>query len=191
MTRLFAGIEPLDLPARFANARTRIILHAAVYGPFATSAPHRDGLAAALARPSFERLDIIAVSDSQPWSAPFMRALRLGESEQAHAETLRTSHDYLRELDDNGRGKVRIHRQTSIPSLPVIVIDDTLVFGQYAHCETYAADGFWGVLETDVDKLFLWTKTGGPPDHASAEDVAAYRIVHECHHAMTGDDDAG
>lgn len=187
MTQTFAGLSSLNLPSRFDAAERRIILHAAVYGPFAKSIPHRDGLKAALDKDSFLSLDVIALDNKQPWATPFMRAIRFGEDSEAHLQTFRSSLNFMTKLKDAHPKKVNLHRQLTTPCLPIIVIDDTILFGQYAHCEARAAEGFWGVIETDVNKLSSWASGNGLPSEATAEETAAYRLISECHHAMNGD----
>lgn len=185
--QLVAGIASLDIPARFAAAQKRIILHAAVYGPFADSTPHKDGLAAALSKPSFERLDIIALDDSSAWANDFMQILRPGATRESHTLTLAKSHDYISGLAESYPDKVCVHPQSSLPCLPLIVIDDTIIFGQYAHSDVHAASGAWGIMEADVGKLLNWTAQGKIPESATAEETAAYRMIAECCHAMTGE----
>jgi len=183
---LFAGIEPLNLPSRFAAANRRIVLHAAIYGPFADSQPHRDGLAAALTKSTFEALDVIAMDEDEPWTGHFLHALRFGQSSEAQIGAVEASRNFLEILRTNSAGKIRIHGQRTIPCLPIVIIDDTIIFGQYAHCGEFAAAGFWGMIEADVETLFQWAATGSAPADASKTDIAAYRLVCECHTAMTG-----
>lgn len=187
MMKTVAGIESLDLPSRFSQARRRIILHAAIYGPFATSIPHRQGLTTALTSSTFEKLDIVTLAGTAPWATSFMRALRFDDSTDTHAALLLASDTFLNELQAIDPQKVAIHHQSSLPCLPVVIIDDTILFGHYAHSRTFAAEGFWSIVETNVERLFKWAENDGPPSDASAEDKAAYRIVHECHNAMTKD----
>lgn len=185
--RLVAGIETLDLPSLFSEASKRIVLHAAIYGPFAESTPHREALETALGRDLFERLDVIALECSTPWASPFMHALRFDEDETQHRRIINKSNQLLNDLSDRFPGKVRIHAMTSFPCLPIVIIDNTILSGQYAHCEAYAAHGLWSVLEADVDTLFDWAENGGMPTNVPPETMAAYRLVSECHHAMKGE----
>lgn len=184
--RVVAGIDALDLPSLFAKARKRIVLHAAIYGPFADSAPHRTGLETALAKESFKRLDIVALGCATPWASPFMHALRFDEDETRHRRIIAESRQFLDTLTTGYPEKVRVYAVSTFPCLPILIIDNTILSGQYAHCEAYAAHGLWSVLEADVDTLFDWAENGGLPKNASAEAIAAYRLVSECHHAMTG-----
>ena len=187
MTQLHAGLAPLNLPARFAEAKRRIILHAAVYGPFAESIPHRDGLQAALGKDSFLSLDVVALQRETVWTDAFLSALRFGAAPEDRVEALTASATFLQSLKDAHPGKVHLHRQDTFPCLPLVVVDDTVIFGQYAHSDALAAKGFWGLIETDVDALFQWAAGDGPPDDATDEDAAAYRLICECRHAMHGD----
>ncbi len=183
--KLTASIESLGIPEFFGNATKRIILHAAVYGPFAQSRPHKNSLTKALARKSFERLDIIALTAEHPQSYRnhFLEVLRTGASKKIKTDTVLASDAFLGKLKSACPAKVFIHPQTTTPCQPIIIVDDTIIFGQYAHCTTYAAHGFWGIIETDVDKLFRWADGNIPPE-ATDEEIAAYRLVCECRHAM-------
>ncbi len=184
--QLTANINSIDLPERFGKATRRIILHAGVYGPFAASRPHRNGLAKALNKDSFKRLDIIGLTEGcpQPWQTQFMDALRFDASDHEKAKVVLASDDFLEKLQIACPAKVVIHPLRTLPLMPVIIIDDTIIFGQYAHCSQYAATGFWGVIETDVDKLLEWAEEDTIPAFATDEEVAAYRLVYESLHAM-------
>lgn len=183
---LVAGIDALDLPSRFAAATKRIILHAAVYGPFAESKPHREALTSALRRHTFQQLDIIALKAETHWARPFMEALRFGATNEEKEATLTASTNFLHTLKTDHPGKVRIHPHSTIPCMPLVIVDDTIIFGQYAHCAVHAAQGFWGIMEADVHKLFGWAEADRLPETVSGEEVAAYRLISECHHAMRG-----
>jgi len=184
--RLVADIATLDTPGLFAAARRRIILHAAVYGAFARSLPHRQGLDAALARPSFERLDIVALEPKcpEPWVRPFLDAMRFGISRQATDDEVAASHAFVSDLAARHPGRVVVHPARRLPCLPMLVIDDAIVFGQYAHAGCHAPQGFWGLVRADVPALLGWASSGKPPAHASPEEVAAFRLVNDCVRAM-------
>ncbi|MCJ2164376.1 MULTISPECIES: hypothetical protein [unclassified Pseudodesulfovibrio] len=184
--KLVTGIDALDTPAMFASSRRRIILHAAVYGAFARSHPHREGLETALARPEFKRLDIIVLEPDSPacWVRPFLDALRFGISTQATDDEVLLSHRFMSELAQRHPDKVHLHPARRLPCLPIIIADDAIVFGQYAHAGTHAPQGFWGMVQADVQALLEWTARGKPPTWASGEEVAAFRLVNECARAM-------
>lgn len=184
--QLVAGISSLDIPGLLAAARRRIVLHAAVYTPFAASKPHCDALAEALACPEFTRLDIIALAPEQEtgWNTDFLPALRFGAAKEDVKEEISASTVFADGLVAAYPGKVRVHPATIIPCFPVLIIDDTIIFGQYAHASVYAPQGYWGVVTADVETLFDRAAEGNPPADANTETLAAYRIISECFQAM-------
>jgi len=184
--RLTAGIEALDMPALFRAARRRIILHAAVYGAFAKSPPHRSSLETTLGKPDFKRLDVIVVEPGHDakWIHSFLGALRFGISIQGIRDEIESSHRYMTEMQARYPDKIHLHPVRRLPCLPIVVADDTIVFGQYAHAEEHAPQGFWGIVETDVERLLQWAETGKTPTEANNEDLAAFRLVNECVRAM-------
>lgn len=184
--KFVCGVEGLGFPDMFSRARKRIILHAAVYGPFARSKAHRAGLEEALSRSSFNGLNVITLQPGcdQEWSRPFMGALRFGISRHAVADELNRSADFLFDLSESYPGKVNIFFARNLPCFPVVIVDDLICFGQYAHAEVHAPQGVWGSMEADVERLFSWAESGRIPMHASVEETAAFRIVCECARAM-------
>lgn len=184
--QLVAGIASLDIPQRFANARRRILLHAAVYGPFASSASHSNALAQALDCPSFERLDIIALSpdNDEAWDSAFLSALRFGTSLREIKDEVVSSWAYLKQLAASHPGKVHLHPASQLPCFPTLIIDDTIIFGQYAHAIPHAPQGFWNIVTADVEKMIKWAIQGHAPVDATAEELAAYRIINDCFQAM-------
>ena len=184
--KIVTTIDLLDTPSLFAASRRRIILHAAVYGAFARSQPHREGLEAALEKPGFERLDIIVLEpdNDQGWVRPFLDALRFGISAQAADDEVALSYRFMTELARRFPDKVHLHPARRLPCLPVVIADNTIIFGQYAHANVHAPQGFWGMIRADVPTLLKWTMAGKPPPHAGDEEIAAFRLVNECARAM-------
>ncbi|MBI9080682.1 MAG: hypothetical protein JEY79_13210 [Pseudodesulfovibrio sp.] len=185
--KLVAGIDALNTPDLFATANRRIILHAAVYGAFAKSGAHRNGLETAIQKPGFKHLDIIAVEPGHDagWTPSFLNALRFGISTQGVTDEVLSSHQFLMELAARHPDRIRLHTAHRLPCLPILVADDTIVFGQYAHARLHAPHGFWGMVKTDVEKLLEWAGTGRTPAWATVEEIAAFRLINECVRAMT------
>lgn len=184
--KLVVGIEPLNVPLLFARARRRIIMHAAVYGAFAASRAHGDALRAALSSPGFQALDVVVLDPARPdpWTDAFLRSLRFGISRQQTDDEVRTSYDFIAALAAEFPDVVRVHAARRLPCLPVLVVDNAIIFGQYAHAVLHAPQGFWGQAEADVERLLRWTQKGRPPADASAKDRACFRLINECVRAM-------
>ncbi|WP_320170675.1 hypothetical protein [Maridesulfovibrio sp.] len=184
--KFVCGVGELGLPGMFSAARRRIVLHAAVYGPFAESQPHLEGLEKTLSRSSFCGMDIITLQpgSGEAWTGPFMHALRFGITSQSVAEELDRSTAFLQEMSRRYPEKVNIYYARTLPCLPVVIVDDVICFGQYAHSCVQAPHGIWGSMEADVEKLFQWAESGRVPEQASARETAAFRLVCECAQAM-------
>jgi hypothetical protein len=204
------GIAALGVPDALAAARRRIILHAAVYGNFASSPRHAAAFDAVLAAPEFQGLDIIhiapeafgkaadacgavggegstrALSGSAPTNdAPdAARILRHDWSAQAMRGHADASLDFVRTLAARHPGRVRIHMTPHLGLFPALVIDDSLFFGHYAHAPVPAPDGYWFHVTTDTALLDAWLDADHIPDDATADQRAALRILAECRHAM-------
>lgn len=184
--KLVSGVWELGIPTMFAEAKRRIILHAAVYGPFSKSAVHTQGLEKALSRTGFSSLDVIAVQPGSEngWDDSFLTALRFGISRQSVDEELELSQSFLADLAERHPEKVNVFPAGNLPCLPLVLVDDTICFGQYAHSCVHAPQGFWGCVEADVEKLFSWAESGNVPIGAGADEIAAFRLVSECSRAM-------
>ncbi|WP_319765059.1 hypothetical protein [Maridesulfovibrio sp.] len=184
--KLVSGVGDLNIPHMFAEAQRRIVLHAAVYGPFSKSEVHIQGLEKALSRTGFSRLDVIALQPTceKIWSDPFLSALRFGISRQSVADELDYSSSFLQELSMRYPDKVNVYLACNLPCLPLVIVDDTICFGQYAHASFHAPEGFWGCVHADVEALFNWAESGRVPHGVNADEIAAFRLVSECSRAM-------
>ncbi len=186
--KLFAGTEELNIPELFSAASRRIILNGAVYGPFAKSEPHMAGLDTALAKPQFKQLDIIAINPALDfnWKKYFLEALRFGISKQSIEDEVKISYSFMTTIADRYPSKIKLHPIRKKPNLPIVIVDDMICFGQYALAENHAPQGFWGMVEADVEKLFEWTKSGCPPSSSTKDEIAAFRLINECAQLMNG-----
>lgn len=192
-----AGVQQLNLPERITNATRRIWFHAPPYGRFAASAPLCDALHAALSRPDGPSLTVATLPDmdSHPhisWLPDFMRLLRPLSNEDDIRQELAASHTFLRQLADRYDHRVSIHMMLQRPSLPVLLVDDTISFGHFARSAVMTPDGFWCTVTAPVERLLQLAGEGvlpGELDTARASDAlnalspehrAAFRIIEEC-----------
>jgi sugar phosphate isomerase/epimerase len=185
MNGLFIGITALDLPTLFSGAKRRIILHAGVYGAFA-SPRHAEALRKALSHAGFLGLDVVELppENTTPWRDSFLRCLRFDVSPRQAEEEVAASHAFLLSLARDYPDRVRVHPARMPPSLPLVIIDDAIIFGHYAHCAEHAPEGFWCKVDSDVERLLRWADAGRPPESATPEETAAFRLVCECTRAM-------
>ncbi|UZP66974.1 hypothetical protein N1030_15390 [Desulfovibrio mangrovi] len=192
-----AGVQQLNLPERIANAKCRIWFHAPPYGRFAASAPLCDALHAALSRADGPNLTVATLPDldSHPqiaWLPDFMRLLRPRSSRDDIRQELAASHTFLGQLADHYGHRVSIHTILLRPSLPVLLVDDTICFGHFARSAVMTPDGFWCTVTAPVERLLQLAGEGVLPDEVdttrtsdalnalSPEHRAAFRIIEEC-----------
>ncbi|MFV0347420.1 MAG: hypothetical protein ACK5JO_02455, partial [Halodesulfovibrio sp.] len=157
--------------------------HAPPYGRFATAAPLCEALHAALSRPQGPCLTVATLPDMQiSWMPDFMHLLRPHADRQALLQELADSDNFLRQLKNDHPERVHIRTLHLRPSLPVLIIDDSISFGHFAHSSTLTPDGFWCTVTAPVEEL-LRLATNPGMSHAAqglvSEQHTAQRLVTE------------
>lgn len=183
---MYVGIHTASLPQVFAEAERRIILHAAVYSRFAESQAHREGIVAALAKPGFRKLQAITLpfTAAKGWKQEFWEILRPGAPRDVLEQECTTSRNFLIKLAGAQEGRVEIYETRAMPCMPVVIVDDRIFFGHYAHSDVLAPEGYWFGVHAPVEQLITYATIGGLPADAAPRLKASYRFVAECLHAM-------
>jgi hypothetical protein len=183
-----AGVTSLNLPERIAAARQRIWFHAPPYGRFAAAAPLCEALHAALSRPQGPCLTVSTLPDIRiSWMPDFMHLLRPHAGRQALLQELADSDTFLRQLKNDHAERVHIRTIRLRPSLPVLIIDDTICFGHFAHSATLTPDGFWCTVTAPVEELLRIAASPAMPRTAEGlmtEQQTAQDLVSEQHTAQ-------
>jgi hypothetical protein len=182
-----AGVTSLNLPERIAAARQRIWFHAPPYGRFAAAAPLCEALHAALSRPQGPCLTVSTLPDMRiSWMPDFMHLLRPHADRQALLQELADSDTFLRQLKNDHAERVHIRTIRLRPSLPVLIIDDTICFGHFAHSATLTPDGFWCTVTAPVEELLRLAHSAMPhtTEGLVTEQQTTQRLVSEQHTAQ-------
>lgn len=182
---MYVGIHTASLPQSLAAAKHRIILHTAMYDGLAE--PELFGaLSQALRQSDFEKLSIITVPfiSRKQWLDEFLGLLRPERSIAEIEHLFNASRDAIVRLAVRHEGLVEVFETQAIPCMPCIIIDDTIIFGHYAHGSVSLDSGYWFSVTGPVDDLFAWAAAGGPPEHATPRQKASYRFVADCYYAM-------
>ncbi len=178
------GILAFDVPALMASATRRIVWHASIYSPFARSDRHGEAVRDFLRRPGGCGMDIVTLPRRpEAWCTCFFTVLRGGSVRSAGTE-LETSWRFLDELSSEFPSQVRIHVLKRRPSLPILLIDDNILFGHYAVSSVPAGQGWWTRVEADVERMLSWMPHG-PPESVTDWERACYRVVSDCANAMS------
>ena len=183
---MYVGIHTASLPQVFAAAERRIILHAALYSRFADSPAHREGLEAAVDSPGFRKLQAITLpfAPKKGWAQEFMELLRPNTALGSLEHEFNRSLDFLVRLAARQQGVVEIYETRAMPCMPLVIVDDRIFFGHYAHCDIMAPDGYWFSVNASVEELITYASIGGLPEEATPRTKASYRFVAECMYAM-------
>lgn len=184
MIQISPGIQGLEIPQALASATQQIILHAAMYGNFAAPAPHATAIRSALAASPKLRLTAIRLAPDcpEPERSRAFSMLRKDWSEDALREHFAASDAFLSALEQDFPAQVRVLTRMELGAFPVLVIDNGLFWGSYAHASVPAPEGFWFSAQMDAQTLADWA-THGIAHNASPEQRAVFRVYAECLHA--------
>ena len=126
---------------------------------------------------------IFTRTDKNPWLKEFARILRPHYTGKDFVKALELSRDFFLQLKEQTLpGQVEISSTRRLPLFPVILVDDTLIVGHYAHSSTIAPHGLWltihnpkisGMYEALMERKL---DVSGLTD----EEKAILRYVEEC-----------
>lgn len=164
-----------------AKAKNRIVLHAAFYPTYASTADYSSALRAALAKPSFGKLEVflLSLNPIATWIPEFVRILRWNYSVDDFRSELTASRIFFQRLRDDYPDKVVLYETQLLPCFPLVIIDNIIYVGHYAHSKEPAPNGYWLKIKADVDKLVQWVDYPSLPIKPTNRSVAAYRFVAE------------
>ena len=69
---------------------------------------------------------------------------------------------------------------TTLPLAPILLLDDVVIAGHYAHSPAPAPLGHWLVIPADVAGLMELAEEGARPESLDPADVGAYRLIGDC-----------
>lgn len=177
---LSAGLSELNLDVALKSARREIIFLAPPYGNFSKSPQIYSALEAALADPQGASLKVLCLPEMGGflWADELMGLLRPGMDMREKQLQLDDSRFFLRGLQQKFHERVSVFELRDRPNFPVLIIDDQILFGHFAHSEVLTPEGFWCRVEAAVGELFDQVSIGEEP--ALADDRSAFRIISEC-----------
>lgn len=179
--QVLAGLAGAGLPGMVAGA-DRLFFHAALYSNFAKDRAMADALEAALARPGFERLDVVSLDPraGAGWWDEFRGALRHGAPAATVQREFAVSAAFCDALASRHPQKVRLYLTSALPLAPILLIGDTVLAGHYLHGPVPAPLGLWLTMTADVADLLERAEADAGPDGLDPVSVGAYRLVCEC-----------
>ena len=182
---MYVGIHTASLPEVLAEAKTRIILHTALYDNL-SDANIVASLSYALSKPTFQKLSMITIPfiSRKQWLDEFLTMLRPGLGIVELEHRFNASRDLIVRLAARHEGLIEVFETQAMPCVPCIIVDNTILFGHYTHGSVSLEHGYWFNISAPVDELFAWAKVGTPPPNATPRQKASYRFVADCYFAM-------
>ena len=179
--RVFAGLGEAGLPQLVAGA-DRLFFHAGMYSNFARDRAMADALETALCRPRFERLEVVSLDPvaRPPYWDEFRQILRQDMPAAAMQREFSVSAAFLDALASRLPHKVRLYVTAAMPLAPILLLDDVVIVGHYAHSPAAAPLGHWLVIPADVAALTELAEEGARPESLDPADVGAYRLICDC-----------
>jgi hypothetical protein len=179
--RVLTGLAEAGLPEAVARA-DRLFFHAALYSNFARDTVMVNALETALARPGFDRLDVVSLDPvaRPPYWDEFRGVLRRNMPEATIHREFSVSTAFLDALASRHPMKVRLFLTMAMPLAPILLVGDTIFAGHYAHSPIPAPLGLWLSVPAAVSDLLELAETDANPNTLDPATLGAYRLVYEC-----------
>lgn len=142
---VYAGASKLNFEKQFSGAQKRIFLHAAIYNRFADNITVSKALESALACPdvALQAVLLPVWRDDIVWMDAACQLLRPEGSRKEMLEKAEVSREFFLRLAKQYPQQVAIYEGKSFPSFPLVIVDETIFCGHYAHSQVLAPDGLW------------------------------------------------
>lgn len=177
----FITHDAVGVPELIRKARRHLVLHAAFYPKYGFD-NQGDDVSKAMAKNPNLRLTAIFTDVNAPWVDEFAVTLRDYFAEEGkfatHLEI--TKQHFIRLRNKFGDKRVRIYDTARLPLFPVILIDDTLIVGHYAHSTVIPPNGLWLTIKyPKIPSMYESLLAGSAPECDTPEESAILRYVEE------------
>ena len=180
---LYVQHDSVDVPSLLRKAERHIVLHAAYYPKYGLDSQGMVLMEALRGNPRLRLRVIFTRTDKNPWLEEFARILRPHYTGKDFIKALEISKDFFLKLKEQALpGQVEISSTRRLPLFPVILVDDTLIVGHYAHSSTIAPHGLWLTIHNPkVSGMYeALTERRLDVSGLTDEEKAILRYVEEC-----------
>lgn len=176
----FVTHDAVDVPSLINHARHQIVLHAAYYPKYGVDDQGEYILQAMRQNPKLH-LTAIFTDPESPWLEEFSHTLRTHFTEDLFVTQLEASKQlFIHCQKEFGSKRVRVCDTSLLPMMPLIMIDDTLIIGHYAHSQIKPPHGLWFTIKhPKILSMYMTLLAGGIPDCNTVEERAILRYVEE------------
>ena len=128
------------------------------------------------------RLTAIFTDVNAPWVDEFAFTLRdyFGEKGEFAKHLDVTKQHFIRLRKKFGTKRVHIYDTARLPLFPIILIDDTIIVGHYAHSSVIPPNGLWfTIMHPKISSMYESLLAGSMPDCDTPEESAILRYLEE------------
>lgn len=168
-TEVHTGASALNFDKQFSRARKHILLHAAIYNRFAENAAVSDALEFTLARHGVVlQAILLPVWRDIVWMDAACRLVRPEGSRAEMLEKAEVSREYFLRLAEQYPQQVFTYEARTFPVFPLVIVDDNIFCGHYAHSQVLAPEGFWMQIAAPVTELLSLAESVAQGEHVEA-----------------------
>ena len=180
--RIFITHDEVGVPELIRKAQHHIVLHAAYYPKYGFDNQGDDLQKAMYKNTDLKLTAIFTDVENAVWVDEFAVTLRdYFEKKGEFASHLEiTKQHFVRLRKKFGDERVRIIDTARLPMFPVILIDDTLIVGHYAHSSVIPPNGLWITIEhPKILTMYQDLLDGKEVKYETAEEGAILRYLEE------------
>lgn len=177
----FITHDAIGVPELIRKARRHIVLHAAFYPKYGFD-NQGDDVSKAMEKNPNLRLTAIFTDINAPWVDEFAFTLRDYFAEKGefarHLDV--TKQHFVRLLKKFGTKRVHVYDTARLPLFPIILIDDTIIVGHYAHSSVIPPNGLWFTIKhPKIPSMYENLLAGSTPECDTPEESAILRYLEE------------
>lgn len=178
--QLFVKHDTIGVPQLLRQARQHIVFHAAYYPKYAVDSQSEDVKEALRQHPDLTLTVIHTDIEHASWADEFAYSLRTSfKTKEDFEPYLNISRKFFADLQkEYGPSRVQLYNTARLPFFPVILIDDTLVIGHYAHSRIIPPHGLWLTIQHPSIPVMYATLLLGrtPVCHTGDEEVLLHYL---------------
>lgn len=177
----FITHDAVGVPELIRKTRRHIVLHAAFYPKYGFD-NQGDDLSKAMEKNPDLRLTAIFTDIKAPWVKEFALTLRdYFDKKSEFVKHLKvTKQHFVRLRKKYSTKRVRICDTARLPLFPIILIDDTIIVGHYAHSRIIPPNGLWfTITHPKISSMYESLLAGGSPECDTPEECALLRYLEE------------
>lgn len=165
------------------KAKDILVFHAAFYPKYIGDRnPHQHSIEYALQNQKTLNVHIIVTDYSAIWMDEFTKVLRNEYPKDSLINHIKDNIESINILKNKYPSRVYLHQAKALPFMPIIIADNIIFVGHYAHSQYPAPDGFWIKIKyKKICNFFnILYNIEDLPDNLSPKEKAIIRYIEDC-----------